>query len=124
MNRKQYALLGSLLGLLAGLLVYWSRPAPLKSARVTVVTSGDPPTASVALRYGAGAVPARVIVDLASDTGGSGSATVDGKQMFLEVPLVDAPSDRYRITTTATYRVAGRLHIVVRDFPTTLDAQS
>ena len=104
------------LALLTGTVVRWIRPAQLSSARVTAITPGAPPTASVALTYGIGAMPARVIVDIADDAGGGGSATADGAHVFLDVPLIGAPSRNYRITITATYRVLGRLFSVVREF--------
>ena len=85
-------------------------------ARVTAITPGDPPAASVALSYGVGAMPARLIVDLADNTGSAGSATVDGDRRFLDVLLSGAPSRAYKITVTATYRVLGRLFTVVREF--------
>lgn len=102
--------------LLAGALARWMRPARLTSARVTAIMQGVPPTANVALTYGAGATPARVIVDVVDAAGEGGSATVEGDRIFLDVPLSGAPSGSYRVTTTATYRVLGRLHTVVREF--------
>src|SRR5262245_40786040 len=101
------------LTLLAGAAAWWMRPARLTSAKVTAIMQGVPPTASVALTYGAGAMPARVIVDVADAAGEGGSATVEGDQMFLEIPLSGAPSRSYRVTATATYRVLGRLHTIV-----------
>jgi hypothetical protein len=65
-----------------------------------------------------GALPARVIVDVVDDAGGGGSATVDGEQQFLEVPLIGLPSRDYRVTATITYRLLGRLFTVVREFAT------
>jgi hypothetical protein len=96
----------------------WMRPARLTAVRITSLTSDTPPTASVVLTYGVGAMPARVIVDLADDGGNGGSATVDGDQMFLDVPLIGAPAHHYRVTITATYRVLGRLLTVMREFAT------
>jgi hypothetical protein len=104
------------LALLAGLVARWVRSAQLTSARVTTITPGAPPSANVALTYGTGAMPARMIVDVADAVGGGGSATVDGDQMFLDIPLTGAPSRNYRVTVTATYQVLGRLHTVVREF--------
>jgi hypothetical protein len=104
------------LALLAWVVARGVRPARLTSAKVTAITPGGPPTASVALTYGAGVIPARVIVDVADEAGSGGSATVDGEQMFLDVPLTGAPSGSYRVTTTATYRLLGRPLTVVREF--------
>jgi hypothetical protein len=85
-------------------------------ARVTAITPGAPPAASVVLTYGIGAMPARLIVDVADDAGSSGSATVDGDQLFVDIPLIGTPSREYRVTATATYRVLGRPFTVVREF--------
>ena len=104
------------LALIGGVAIRWLRPARITSAQVTAITPGDPPTASVTLAYGAGALPARMIVDVADAVGGGGSATVDGDQMFLDIPLIGAPSRDYRVTTTATYRVLGRPFTIVHEF--------
>jgi hypothetical protein len=117
MTAKQYFFWGSVLALLASGLVRWLRPAVLLSARVTAVTPGDPAIASVALAYSAGLAPASVIVDLRDRDGSCGSATVEGRQMLLEVPLLGATDMDYRIMTTVTYRVLGRPRTVVREFP-------
>ena len=104
------------MALLAGAVARRMWPARLTLARVTAITPGAPPTASVVLTYSFGAMPARVIVDVANDAGSGGSATVDGDQLFLEVPLIGAPAPDYRVTATATYRLLGRLFTVVRRF--------
>jgi hypothetical protein len=57
-----------------------------------------------------------VIVDIAGRNGSSGSATVDGDHIFVEVPLADTLGDSYRVTATATYRVLGKARTVVREF--------
>jgi hypothetical protein len=106
------------LALLAGVAARWIWPARLALARVTAITPGTPPRASVALTYSTGAMPARVIVDIVDDAGGGGSATVEGDQLFLEVPLIGLPSRDYRVTVTATYRLLGRLFTVVHKFTT------
>jgi hypothetical protein len=113
---KRPLLWGAGLALLAGAIARWARPARLTMASVTAVTPGAPPTASVVLNYTIGAMPARVIVDVAGDGGDGGSATVDGAQQLLEVPLTGIPSRNYRVTVTASYRVLGRLFTTVRDF--------
>jgi hypothetical protein len=113
---KRLLLWCSGLALLAGAVIRWIRPARLTLARVTAVTPGAPPTASVALTYSLGAMPARVIVDVANDAGDGGSATVDGEQLFLDVPLIGAPSHNYHVTATISYRLLGRLFTVVREF--------
>jgi hypothetical protein len=113
---KRLLLWCSGLALLAAVAARWIWPARLNLARVTAITPGAPPTASVALTYSVGAMPARVIVDVTNDAGGSGSATVDGDQLFLDVPLIGALSRDYNVTVTTTYQLPGRLFTVVREF--------
>jgi len=102
--------------LLAGVVARWIRPARLLDTRITAITPGAPPTASVVLSYARGAMPARVIVDIADRDGNRGSATIDGERMFVEVPLDGMLANSQRITTTATYRVLGMLWTVVSEF--------
>lgn len=113
---KRFFVWGGALALLAGVFVKWVRPARMRDARFTAITPGSPPTASVVLSYGLGAMPARVILDLADQASNGGSATADGRQLFFEVPIAGAPSESYRITTTATYLLLGRQYSVVREF--------
>jgi hypothetical protein len=113
---KRLLLWCSGLALLTGAIIQWVRPARLTSARVTAITPGDPPSASVALTYSVGAMPAHVIVDVADEARNGGSATVDGDQMFIDIPLIGAPLGSYRVTATATYLVLGRPLTVVREF--------
>src|SRR5262245_3470879 len=91
------------LALLGGVAARWLRPARITSAKVTAITPGTPPTASVALTYSTGALPLRMVVDVADTAGGGGSATVDGDQLFLAIPLIGTPARDYRVITTATY---------------------
>jgi hypothetical protein len=116
MEMKRLLLWCGGLALLAGVVARWVRPARLASARMTAITPGAPPTANVALTYRAGAMPASVIVDVVDEQGNGGSATVDGDQMFIDVPLSGAPSGSYRVTATATYMVLGRPLTVMRQF--------
>jgi hypothetical protein len=92
------------------------RPARLLGARVTAVTPGSPPVASVALAYGPGLAPSSVIVDVLDSDGNGGSATIGGAQLFLEIPLSGALRSRRRVTATATYLLLGRPLTVVREF--------
>jgi hypothetical protein len=116
LHPKHYFLYGAALGILAGVLAYLARPARLISARVTAVVPGTPALASVALRYGLGLPPASVIVDLQGRDGHAGSATIDGQQLLIEIPLASPPHASYHVTATATYRVLGRLWTHVREF--------
>jgi hypothetical protein len=104
------------LALLAGAAALAFRPARLLAARVTAITPGSPPLANIALAYGPGLAPASVIVDVLDRAGNGGSATVDGAQLFLELPLSSALSGDPRITTTATYLLLGMPLTVVREF--------
>lgn len=115
MRAKPYLFWGSLLALLSGAIAL-ARPARLLAARVTAVTPGDPPTASVGLTYGRGVPPATLIVDVYGSDGSGGSATIDGRQLFAEVPIAGTLSGEYHVTTTAAYRVLGVLRTSVREF--------
>jgi hypothetical protein len=113
---RRYFLWGAALGLLSGALALLMRPARLEAARVTGVQSSDPPVANVSVRYGSGTPPESVIVDLYSNAGAAGSATIDGRQQTVEVPIAGAPGHIYRVTTTASYRLFGVLRTSVREF--------
>ena len=102
--------------MLAAGFLRFARPARLLSARVTAITPGDPAIASVVLHYSAGMLPARLIVDLAARDGSGGSATVDGDQVLLEVPIDSPTADQYSVAITASYRVFGTTRTVVRKF--------
>jgi hypothetical protein len=104
------------LALLAGVAALAFRPARMLVARVTAITPGSPPVASVALAYSSGLAPASVIVDVLDGLGAGGSATVAGTQLFLEVPLIGALSGDLHVTTTATYRLLGVPITLVREF--------
>jgi hypothetical protein len=116
---KRLFVWGGALALL-GVIVRQAIPARLLDARVTSMSPGHPPIANVVLRYGAGADPSYVIVDVVGPNGSCSSATVEGRRLFLEVPLVAALSAGCQVDTTATYRVLGWPYTVVRRFPALL----
>src|SRR5262245_10163886 len=89
------------LAALAGAVALALRPARLLAAKVTAITPGSPPVANVMLAYGPGLAPASVIVDVLERDGNGGSATIDGTQLFLEIPLSGALSSSYSVTATA-----------------------
>lgn len=93
-----------------------ARPARLRSAQVTAVLPGDPPVASVALAYGGGLPPISAIIDVRGRAGG-GSATVEGQQRFVELPLAGPPEPAYDVSVTTYYRVLGALRSDTRVFP-------
>ncbi|MFL5802605.1 MAG: hypothetical protein ACJ8CR_12800 [Roseiflexaceae bacterium] len=113
---KQRLLWSAGLALLAGTAALALRPARLLAARVTATTPGSPPVANVVLTYGLGLAPASVIVDVLDSGGNGGSATIDGTQLFIEIPLSGALASGHRVTTTATYRLLGVPLTVVREF--------
>lgn len=118
MRSKWFVILGAVIGLLAG--VVWAvarRPSQLLSAKVTSISSGSPPVANVALLYGAGLPPVNVILDIHNESGTMGSATIDGQQLFVDVPLSNAPPDGCAVSATVTYRRFGRLHNKTFVFP-------
>lgn len=90
-----------------GAVIAGARPARLRSARVTHVSGGNPPCASIALAYGPGARPPCVVIDVSGAHGTTGSATVGGDQEFIEAPLAGKAGGPYRVDVTAVYRVAG-----------------
>jgi hypothetical protein len=57
-----------------------------------------------------------MIVDLESRDSGGWSATVDGDQVLLEVPLAAPIAAKYNVTVTATYRVLGKSRTVISIF--------
>jgi hypothetical protein len=116
LHLKHYFIRGAALGILTGVLAYFTRPARLRSASVTAVAPGTPPVASVALRYGHGLPPISVIVDIQGRGGNGGSATIDGLQRFVEIPIAGPPDDSYHVTATATYQLLGRLWTHITEF--------
>src|SRR5437867_1005245 len=116
MSARRYFLLGGVVGMGCGLLALLVRPARLRAARVTAVIGGAAPLAGVALTYGQGVPPLSVIVDVRGSAGGAGSATVDGRQQYVEVPIAGALGDICVVTATASYRVLGALRVSVREF--------
>jgi hypothetical protein len=116
LHLKHYFLYGAALGILTGVLAYFTRPARLRSAGVTAVAPSTPPVASIALRYGHGLPPISVIVDVQGRGGNGGSATIDGLQRFVEIPIVGPPDDSYRVTATVTYQLLGRLWTRISEF--------
>lgn len=112
--RKQLLLGGGVVALLGGAALL-ARPAALRGARVADIQPLVPVRARIELSYGSGARPVSVIVDLSAPSGG-GSATVSGDQDSFELPVIGSLDGACRVVTTATYRVAGRLHTRVREF--------
>jgi hypothetical protein len=113
---KQRLFWGGGLALLAGAAALAFRPARMIAASVTAITYASPPFASVVLTYGPGLAPTSVIVDVRDRDGNSGSATVAGAQLFVEIPLSGALNGHYRIVATATYRLLGMPLSLVREF--------
>ena len=46
----------------------------------------------------------------------TGSATIDGEQLFIEIPLIGPVSDRYYIRATLAHRILGQLRILTQEF--------
>lgn len=105
--RKLWIILGALV--LLGVVARRVRPARLRDAGLISVTPGTPPVARLALEYGPGARPVSVIVDI-EGANGRGSATVNGTERLVEVPLVGAAGGEYRIVVTPSYRILGRAY--------------
>src|SRR5215468_149644 len=115
-NPKSQFVWGGALALLVGAAALVFRPARMLAARVTAITPSSPPFASVVLTYGPGLAPTSVIVDVFDRDGNSGSATVAGVQLFVEIPLSGGLSGHHRIVATATYRLLGMPLTIVREF--------
>jgi hypothetical protein len=115
MTAKRYLFWGSAM-VLFGAALMRMRPTGLLGAKVTAVTPGDPAAAHIMLSYGTGAPPLSVILDLSGRDGGAGRATIDGEQIFLDIPISGELGSDYRITTTATYRIAGMFWTSTREF--------
>jgi hypothetical protein len=102
MTGRQLASLIVALGSVA-LLLWRSRPAPVRAARVTAVGGERPRVAHVSLEYGGGLRPASAIVEVLGGGRVLGSATVPGDRQLLEIPI-GADADTYQVTVTAAYR--------------------
>jgi len=87
-------------------------PARPRGARLTGVSGVGPYYAGLRWSYGPGARPVSVIFDLEAGPA-VGSATTDGEATEAEIPLGAAPSGRYHLTISATYRIAGFAHTIV-----------
>ena len=101
-------------GLLA-VLGWQSRPVALHDARVTAVTPGNPPLAHVAILYASGARPVSTIISVESATC-TGSATIAGITMYVDIPLVGTPTTPLVVTTHAVYRSFGRTFTIEQRF--------
>ena len=104
---------GLLLGLAAAA---WSqRPGRVRNATLTQVEGSLPPRVEVLLDYTGGTRPASVIVDIRSPRG-TGSATTDGDDDLVVVPLTDVLGEAHTIEITTSSRVFGRLRTDRRSF--------
>jgi hypothetical protein len=93
----------------AAALIVGARPARLRLARVTHISAGTPPVASISLLYAQGARPQFVVLDIIGAHGATGSASIAGDQEFVEAPLAGSPGAPYRIDATLAYRIGGFL---------------
>jgi hypothetical protein len=97
-------------------LIAGARPARLRLARVTHVSTAPPLLASVSLLYTRGARPQFVILDITGAHGATGSATISGDQEFVETPLAGVPGGPYQIAATLAYRIGGFLTLRYASF--------
>ncbi|MGQ9549113.1 MAG: hypothetical protein ACUVSY_08655 [Roseiflexus sp.] len=107
MLRRYWIAIG--IGIAVATLITGARPARLRLARVTHVSNGTLPVASIALRYARGARPRVAVLDIVGAQGATGSASIPGDQEFVEVPLTGNLDRPYRIDATLVYRVGGFL---------------
>ena len=108
-------------GLLTGsaAALFLTRPARLRDVALLGVrprADAQGVRAAIAWKYGPGARPVSLIVDLEAEDGVHGSATADLEQREVLVPLPTAPTKPYTITTTATYRIMGIPRVQVLRF--------
>jgi hypothetical protein len=120
MATKRNLLLGGAALALAGSLGYVVRRAIIRTAEVTALNGSTPCSAGLAWSYGPGTRPLSVIIDLVAGSGSSGSITTDGEATSGEIPLPEAFSGPYTITTTATYRILGVPNTTVRTYTGTV----
>ncbi|MEM8530265.1 MAG: hypothetical protein AAGF95_05435 [Chloroflexota bacterium] len=104
MSRLRWALIaGGLFG--GGFAVYGlTRQAHIQRAIITSITSDNLPTASIAITYTQGMPPVSVIIDIIENDRSKGSATIGGKQLFVDIPLHTSIGKSYIIVTTAYWR--------------------
>jgi hypothetical protein len=114
--QKQFFWLGG--AVLLGVAVWRGRPAPMLRVHMVARMPGSPPVARLTLKYGTGARPQSVILDVEGPDG-AGSATIGGSQEFVDVPIIGELDSQPRITATAAYRVLGRLRERVDVFQNT-----
>lgn len=81
-------------------------PAAIHAVRLAEVGGNAPYLARMRWRYGRGARPLSMIIDVVAGPT-SGSVTVEGDEDEAVIPLGQAPLGAYTITLHATYRVLG-----------------
>lgn len=81
-------------------------PATIHAVRLAEVGGNTPYLARMRWRYGRGARPLSLIIDVVAGAMG-GSVTVDGDEDEAVIPLAHAPHGPYTVTLQATYRVLG-----------------
>lgn len=113
--KRQTLILSAALLVFIAVAVLMRRTARVHGARVVHVEDGHVPVAEVALTYSAGPRPMSVIVDLRG-AGGSSSATVEGDEDMVQIPLAGPLGERYTIDVTASSRIMGRTVARQRSF--------
>lgn len=94
-------------------------PGTVREARLTGINGVGPYYATIAWSYGIGARPVSIIFDFEAGDA-SGSITTDGEALEAEIPLGVPPGGACCLTVSATYRILGVAHTVVRRFTSVL----
>ena len=94
----------------AGIVYARGRTATVRGATVTQVATAPFAQAEVALTFSAGARPNRMIIDLRSGESSS-SATIEGDEESVRIPLTGALGNQADVTITAATRAFGRLRM-------------
>ena len=93
---------------LAGGVYASGRTAVVRGATVRQVATAPFAQAEVTLTFSASARPNRIIIDLRSG-GSSSSATIEGDEESVRIPLTGALGRQAEVTITAATRTSGRL---------------
>lgn len=84
-----------------------SKRGRIIGAKLTAISRGAPPYASITWQWTKGRRPAHVTIDVSSGNGVSGNIRVGSNALFADVPLSGELEGAYAVTSTAAYRLLG-----------------
>ena len=114
MTRKQISTFGNVAVAATSGLCYFARRAVIQ--KVDVEHAPLEYSVYIHLNYGPGLRPWSIIVDILAANGASGSASIDGEQECVTVPLSTSFEGTYMLTATATYRFFGIPRVVINSY--------